>query len=245
MVTLSVSAVGGYGYLDKQNKLEAENEQLREQLRAERLDHDLNVSVIERDTDVEISEAKASQRLAVERAAELTFENRTLVRRTARAEGQRAVATARAELAEHQAQRATARAEAADRLAHAAESYAFELDLRLTRSIRAQHHLRNESAELRALASRHLPEIAPDRARTDLDLLRGDLDRAKRTTSQDRAYLVGLACSGLRTFEASAAGYSDGLGQRLMSEARQLRADPACVAFDGDGEGGAHAVMLP
>jgi hypothetical protein len=77
-----------------------------------------------------------------------------------------------------------------------------------------------------------LPEVAPPRAESDLDALHKSLEIAKADESQNRNYKIAMACSGLRTFEASASAYSCRLGQSLLVKARRLRQDPVCVAFE-------------
>ena len=95
---------------------------------------------------------------------------------------------------------------------------------------------KEDNKTLRAFASRHLPEVAPLSAQGDLEALRAALNTAKADSSPQRNYRIGLACSGLRTFEASASGYTCRLGVALLAESRRLRQDPACVSFENPNE---------
>lgn len=231
MVTLSIGGVAGQDLIDRNLALEAENKSLRSAV-------DTAATRRARDqSDVEAYESalasvRAGERVASARVRVLEVGRRRLQRRLDAALHGQAVAERRAEQAEAQGLVDRARADAAAAMATAAEDYALQLDARYSRTLVERDRLQAENVEIRNLASRHLPQVTPAKARHDLELLRGDLQRAKADAGRDRDYLVGLACSGLRTFEASAASYGDHLGRRLLSEARALRHDPACVALD-------------
>ncbi len=253
MVTLSVSALAAYGLIDEVDrgakKSERERAELRAALRAVELDADLLVSRAQRRADEAVTEARLQAHEASAAAREAETELVRLRDLLGRSERARRLAEQRADEAEGIALRSEARSRAALELAEAAESYAMEIDARLGRVERERDLLRHESANLRDLASRRLPDIAPSQARDELDALRAALSEAKRSPSGERPYRVGLACSGLRTFEANASGYTCSLGRSLLAEARTLRADPACLAFDhrveSDGSSSALSALEP
>lgn len=234
MVTLSVSGFATVGILGQGAALEVENAALRETLDRERSARRKEREEVAANLYSTISAAKASEARAVARAEEAERARGDLARALDQARAARARAESEARAADARADSESARAAAATALADAAEAYALELDLRLSRAEQQRDVYKHAGEELRTLASRHLPDVAPVEAEVSLEQLRQDLERAKATEGAMRDYLVGLACSGLRTFEAGAAGYSDVLGRRLLEEARALRLDPACLAFDGE-----------
>jgi len=234
MVTLSVGSVAGHGLLDRNLALEKENAALRGALE----DADRRIEGI-RSQDALVYESTISSVRAAKKAA--TANVRILKRQHTRMQAKldvaleaRAVAERRADEAEAVGRVDRARAAAAAALATAAETYALELDARLSKVEVQRDRARAEGRELRDLASRHMPEVAPSKALRDLELLAADLAAAKADAGRDRDYRVAVACSGLRTFEASATGFGDRLGQRLLAEARSLRQDPDCLALVDD-----------
>jgi len=232
MVAISMTGLGLQVGVERQASLERENKQLKEQLNSDRLIADLRLSQTERSLETLLSEAQASERLAVVRAGDLVIANKRLTHSLFREKRHRELTENRLRRAKDRNESMLERAHAAEALAEATEAHALELDSQLSHALRLNLIYRDDNKTLREFASRHLPEVAPPRAQDDLDALRKNLKAAKADQTANRDYHISLACSGLRTFEASAAGYSCRLGQSLLAEARRLRQDPVCVAFE-------------
>ena len=243
MVAISMTGLGLQAGLERQAKVEEENKVLKQQLAAERLTSDLRLSEVERSMETMLSEANAAARIAAKQAGELVLHNKKLSHRLSTETQHRKLLATRLERAKDRNEKMLIRAQAAEALAEATEAHALELDAALSESMRLNRIYKEDNQTLREFASRHLPEVAPLSAQSDLEALKAALIDAKADETSRRDYHIGLACSGLRTFEASASGYSCRLGVALLAEARRLRQDPVCVSFESAG-GRAHADSL-
>ena len=232
MVAISMVGLNLQAHVNTQTKLEKENQQLRDQLEEQQLAADISLSEVHRSVETELSQAKASARMAIAQAGALVLENKKLSSVVAEERGHRKLLETRIEKSLRRNQDLWQRVRAAESLTELTEAHALMLDSQLSEALALNETYREDNKHLRAFASRHLPEVAPVEAEKTLEILQQALASAKSDQSSSRRYRIGMACSGLRTFQASASGYSCRLGMSLLAKAKLLRNDPACVDFE-------------
>ena len=232
MVAISMVGLNLQATVETQSKLEKENEQLRAQIEDQQLAADISLSEVHRSVETELGEARTAARLAGERAGELVIENRELSSVFERERRHRKLLETRLEKSLRRNQKLWQRVRAAESLTELTEAHALMLDSQLSEALALNETYREDNKHLRAFASRHLPEVAPVEAEKTLEILHRALRDAKSDNTSSRNYRIGMACSGLRTFQASASGYSCRLGMSLLAKAKHLRNDPACVDFE-------------
>ena len=232
MVAISMVGLNLQANVQTHAKLEEENQQLRAQLEEQQLTADLSLSEVHRSVENELGQARASARLAVTQAGELVIANKNLAAAFEKERRHRKLLETRIENSLRRNQSLWQRVRAAESLTELTEAHALMLDSQLSEALALQETYREDNKHLRAFASRHLPEVAPVEAEKTLGILQRALTDAKADQSPSRRYRIGMACSGLRTFQASASGYSCRLGMSLLAKAKHLRNDPACVDFE-------------